>query len=183
MDARGRLQRFFHDTELTALHVASRIPLHRLRKGIVRAFGANIHPSATLYHGFEIRSAAQLQIGRRSIIGNDAILDARGGLSIGDDVNLSTGVHVWTGQHDWQAPDFRYQSAPVRIGDRAWISARVTILPGVNIGQQAVVAAGSVVTKDVASGSLVAGVPAKEIAKRPDMTYELEGCSKKAWWW
>ena len=55
---------------------------------------------------------------------------------------------------------YPYKKAPVVIGDNVWIGANVTILPGVTIGDYVVVAAGAVVTKDVPSGVLVAGVPA-----------------------
>ena len=172
------------DAELTGLHAAGKLPIHRLRVAAVRRWGAQIAEGVTLYHGFEIRNARGLSIGERSSIGNDAILDARGGITIGRDVNFSTAVHIWTGQHDWQSPDFAYVKAPVVIGDRAWISTRVTILPGVTIGEGAVIAAGSVVTKDVEPYALVAGVPAKVVGSRPtNLTYELAPAKAKAWWW
>jgi acetyltransferase-like isoleucine patch superfamily enzyme len=125
-----------------------------------------------------------LVIGRNSSIGNDAILDARGSITIGDNVNLSTGVHIWTGQHDWASAEFRYVKAPVTIGDRVWLSDRTTILPGVTIGEAAVLAAGAVASKDVGAFDLAGGVPAKRIGKRPeDLTYDLPPARKKLWWW
>lgn len=172
------------DLEMTSLLIAGKLPLHAARVGALRAWGANIHPDATIYHGFEVRRAARLSIGARSSIGNGAILDARGGLRIGADVNLSTGVHLWTAQHDWAGPDFSYVTAPVVIGDRAWISARVTILPGCTIGEGAVVAAGAVVSSDVAPFTLVGGVPAKRLADRTTaLSYHLPDRRQKTWWW
>lgn len=172
------------DLEMSTLVIAGKLPLHAARIAVLRAWGATVHPEATVYHGFEVRRAARLTIGARSSIGNGAILDARGGLTIGDDVNFSTDVHIWTAQHEWASPTFAYVSAPVAIGDRAWISTRVTILPGVTIGEGAVVAAGAVVTKDVEPYALVGGVPAKPITTRPrDLTYRLPPRAKKTWWW
>jgi acetyltransferase-like isoleucine patch superfamily enzyme len=172
------------DLEMASLHFIGKVPIHLPRIWLIRFWGGTIHPTATLYHGFEVRSARKLIIGARTNIGNDAILDARGGLTIGSDVNFSTGVNVWTGQHDWNDPEFAYRAEPVFIQDRAWISARVTILPGVTVGEGAVVAAGSVVTQDVAAHTLVGGIPAKLLGKRrKDLTYRLNPGHRKVWWW
>lgn len=172
------------DLELTSLHAAGKLPLHSLRIAVLRRWGASIEPGATFYHGFEVRNAKGLKVGTRASIGNDAILDARGGITIGKDVNLSTAVSLWTGQHDWQSPDFAYEKAPITIGDNAWLSTRVIVLPGVTIGEGAVIAAGAVVTKDVEPYTLVGGIPAKVIGTRPaPMAYELPPANRKPWWW
>lgn len=168
---------------MVSLAAASFLPLHAARIAMVRAWGARIHQTATLYHGFQIRSARQLTIGERSSIGDGAILDGRGGLTIGSNVNLSTQVHIWTAQHDWNAPDFDYVSAPVTVGDHAWLSTRVTVLPGARIGEGAVVAAGAVVTKDLEPWGLYGGVPARRIGDRSTSSYELPPARAKAWWW
>lgn len=170
--------------EMVSIHWIGKLPVHKLRVLALRAWGASIAPGVTIYHGIEVRNARGLVIGRNSSIGNDSILDARAGLIIGSNVNLSTGVHIWTGQHDWASPDFAYVSAPVTIGDRAWLSDRTAVLPGVNIGEGAVLAAGAVASKDVGAYELAGGVPAKPIGRRPDdLSYELPPARKKLWWW
>ncbi len=84
------------------------------------------------------------------------------------------GVWIWTMEHDPQDPYYRGTGGPVNIHDYAWISCRVVILPDVTIGKGAVVAAGAVVTKDVAPYAIVGGVPAKTIGKRTeDLRYQL----------
>lgn len=172
------------DVELVSLHVAGKLPIHALRLWALSAFGAVLAPGVTIYHGFEVRCARRLRVGARTTVGNDAILDARGGLYVGSDVNLSTGVQIWTGQHSWFDPHFSYESAPVVIEDRAWLSARVTVLPGVTVGEGAVVAAGAVVTSDVPAMALVGGVPAKVIGHREQAPqFRLNGPDRKAWWW
>lgn len=169
---------------MASLVLAGKMPVHALRVATIRFWGGRVHPDATIYHGFEIRGAQHLRIGARSSIGNGAILDARAGITIGDDVNLSTAVHIWTGQHDPQSAEFAYESAPVTIGNRAWVSTRVTILPGVTIGEGAVVAAGAVVTSDVAPFTMVGGVPAKVIGSRTtSLRYRLPLRRLKPWWW
>jgi acetyltransferase-like isoleucine patch superfamily enzyme len=172
------------NAELVLAAVASRVPVHRLRVGIIKALGARIDDTATLYHGFQIRAGRRLTIGARTNIGDGAILDARGGLTIGEDVNFSTQVHVWTAQHGWDDPDFAYESAPVVIGHHVWLSTRVTVLPGVTIGDGAVVAAGAVVTKDLAPYALYGGVPARFIrARESPKEYRLAASAAKSWWW
>ena len=173
----------YSNVEMASLILVGLIPIHRLRVLVAQAWGAEVAPDATLYHGFQIRNARGLRIGSRTSVGDGAILDARGGLTIGADVNLSTGVHIWTAQHGWNDPDFAFQSAPVLIGDRAWISTRVTVLPGCTIGEGAVVAAGSVVTKNLDPYGLYAGVPAKRIGDRAVKEYKLATAKQKAWWW
>ena len=161
-----------------ALTLLGYVPSHTLRKAGLRLCGAKIASDALIYHGFWIVAPSNLIIGRSSVIGDHAILDARDGITIGENVNLSTAVAIWTGQHDYQSPNFGYKGAPVRIGDRAWLSFRSTILPGVTVGEGAVVAAGAVVTKDVPPYTVVAGIPAKAIGTRNrDLSYNLvEDC-------
>jgi acetyltransferase-like isoleucine patch superfamily enzyme len=69
-----------------------------------------------------------------------------------------------TDQH--ALPDGQMESAPIVIGDRAWIGARAIVLKGVTIGHDAVIGAGSVVTRDVPPRAVVGGVPARELAKQ-----------------
>lgn len=170
--------------EMVSLRLLANSPAHRVRVAALRRWGADVAATATMYHGFQVRAAKKLRIGERTSVGEGCILDARGGLTIGADVNLSTAVSIWTAQHGWNDPDFAFEWAPVTIGDRAWISTRATILPGVTIGEGAVVAAGAVVTKDVAPFTLVGGVPAKWIAdRRRDLRYRLAPATEKLRFW
>lgn len=170
--------------EMASIAAAAATPVHRVRVSTLRAWGAQIHPTATIYHGFQVRAAQLLRIGARTIIGDGAILDARAGLSIGSDVNFSTGVQVWTAQHAWDSDDFAYQKAPVSIGDRAWLGPGVVVLPGTTIGEGVVLAAGAVAKGDLAPYGLYAGVPAKRLRNRPrTLSYHLPGPEAKVWWW
>ena len=91
-----------------------------------------------------------------------------GPVTIGSHVNLAQGIVVTALNHNFENPKLRIDeqgvsTQPVTIGDDVWIGANAVILPGVAIGSHVVVAAGAVVTKDVPSHTLVAGVPAKVI--------------------
>ena len=133
----------------------------------------------SLYSGTEIRNPSGLCIGKGSIIGDNAILDARAGIKIGKNVNLSSNVSIWTLQHDYRDPDFACNPnhyGPVRIENRVWIGPNSIILRNVTIGEGAVVAAGSVVTHNIPPFELWGGVPARSLGKRPqNMRYEFKG--------
>lgn len=135
--------------------------------------------NAVIYFNTEIRASWNLEIGNGSIIGDSCILDARNKIIIGNNVNISSEVRIWTEQHDYQDPMFNCNSTPdfqVIIKDYAWIGSNVIILPKVTIGKGAVVAAGSVVTKSVPDYTLVAGIPAKKIGERnQNLQYQFNG--------
>lgn len=156
------------------------IPSHSIRNFIYRyILLVNLADYAIIYYGLEIRAPYNLKIGKGSIIGDKSILDARNGIEIGENVNFSSNVHIWTEQHDHRDPYFECNSDhsfKVTIGNRAWIGPNVTILPKVTIGEGAVVAAGSVVTKNVEPFTIVAGLPAKKIGERNrDLRYIFNG--------
>lgn len=155
------------------------IPSMRIRLFLYRhLLRADIGEKAIIYYGAEIRDAEKLKIGEGSIIGDKAILDARYCIEIGDNVNLSTGVWIWTAQHDYNSPTFNSgnKCGKVVIGNRAWLGPRTIIMPGVTVGEGAVVAGGAVVTKNVEPFTLVGGVPAKKIGDRNKaLIYEFDG--------
>lgn len=170
--------------EVVVLRLASMVPNNALRIIALRVWGATIGAGCAIHHGLQVRAARRLVLGADCFIAEDVTLDGRGGLSVGSHVSINSGAQIWTAQHDIRSPEFAYESAPVRIGDRAWINARSIILPGVSVGEGAVVAAGAVVTKDVAAWTVVGGVPAGFIAERPKVdAYRLEARRNKVWWW
>lgn len=115
-----------------------------------------------------------ISIGRNTIINRQCCLDGRGGLRIGDNVSISPGVWLLTKGHDMNDPLFPETPARIEIGDYAWLGSRALLLPGVIIGEGAVVAAGAIVTKDVAPYTVVAGSPARPIGSRScDLRYQL----------
>jgi acetyltransferase-like isoleucine patch superfamily enzyme len=135
-----------------------------------------IGEKAHMLSGVWLDCRGQLVLGERTVINQRCRLDARGGLTIGHDVSISPEVHILTADHDIFSPELSGRTSSVKIGDFVFIGSRAMILPGCSIGRGAVVAAGAVVTKDVEALSVVAGVPAREIAKRPDnFEYVLVG--------
>ena len=167
-------KRFLSGLGALGLIVTGRLPSQLVRKAIYRLCGMRIGKRSVIYAGAEIRHPSGISIGNSTIIGHRAILDGRMGLTIGDNVNVSTGAWIWTVQHAVNSPEFEGTGAPVTIADRAWISSRTTILPGVAVGEGAVVASGAVVTRDVEPYTIVGGVPAKPMGQRSmDLRYDL----------
>jgi acetyltransferase-like isoleucine patch superfamily enzyme len=106
--------KFLQGLVFISLKMLAQFPSQGFRKFMLRhLFGADIDSSAILYGGFEIRSPRKLKIGANTVIGHRATLDARGGLTIGKNVNLSSEVMIWTAQHDWRDPTFGTGFEPV----------------------------------------------------------------------
>jgi maltose O-acetyltransferase len=115
-----------------------------------------------------------LRIGRHSLVNRRCCLDARGPIEIGDNVSVSAEVAILTTQHLPDDPGFGVVSRPVILEDHVWIGMRAMIMPGVRVGRGAIVAAGSVVTRDVAPLDIVGGIPARPIGRRGvDPSYDL----------
>jgi len=155
-------------------HLVSQTPSYALRHlwyrrvlGIEIGRGAGLQLGLTLwFQGPGHVRRGGTRIGAGTLINRDCALDTRGGLRIGRHVSISPEVAILTADHDRDRPGFPLRTRPVVIGDHVWIGMRATILPGITIGRGAVVAAGAVVTRDVAPLSVVAGVPARVIGDR-----------------
>lgn len=154
-----------------------RLPSRSLRTFLARrALGMKVERSATLYQWRDLRQPRGIEIGRGSIVGLWATIDGRRGVKIGEHVNMSSEVALWTAQHDPQDRWFGVRGGPIVVEDYAWISFRATVLPGVRIGRGAVVAANAVVTRDVEEYTIVGGMPAEVIGQRSrDLEYEFTG--------
>lgn len=144
----------------------NKIPFYFIRHGYYKRVlkikigkGSSIHLNCFI-HG------TRITILENCVINRECFLDGRAEIMIGNKVSISPHVHIFTGDHDYNDRHFAFRGKGVHIGDYVWIGSRATILPGVKIGEGAVVCAGAVVTKDVEEYSVVAGVPAKKIRER-----------------
>ena len=118
----------------------------------------------------------RLTIGEYSHINRDCIIDARAGITIGNNVSISHRVNLMTGGHDPKSPVFSGSDAAIVIDDYVWLGVGCTVLKGVRVGKGAVVAAGAVVANDVEPYTIVGGVPAKMIGHRPqNLNYHCYG--------
>jgi acetyltransferase-like isoleucine patch superfamily enzyme len=175
--ARSRSEGFCEGLTLWFMLALGRLPLRRPRTWLARRLlGLRADSDSILYRWRDLREPKGIEIGAGSVIGFWATLDGRRGIEIGKNVNFSSEVALWTLQHDPNDPEFGVRGGPIVVEDDAWISFRVTVLPGVRIGRGAVVAAGAVVTEDVAPYSIVGGIPAQVIGeRRRDLDYWMGG--------
>lgn len=104
----------------------------------------------------------KVQIGENVLVMNDCLMMSRGGITIEDGAMIAANVQLISNNHDLHDRQLLL-CKPVRICRNAWVGAGATILPGVTVGENAVVAAAAVVTKDVPANTIVAGNPAKII--------------------
>lgn len=161
-----RFESYLLDFTLLCLHLTTCIPSHSLRNFFWRLVGLKLGAHSTLHTGVRVYDPRHIRIGEGTIIGYRSFLDGRAPLTIGNHTDIASEVMIYNQEHDLSAPDFHAIDGPVEIGDYVFIGPRAIILPGVKIGDRAVVAAGAVVTKDVEAGKIVGGVPAKLISER-----------------
>ena len=137
-----------------------------LRELMSELAGKRLDEGFGLFPPFYTDCGKNINIGKRVFINMGCSFQDWGGITIGDDCLIGHNCTICTVNHD-KNPDTRgnMMCLPVKIGDKVWIGADVTILPGVSIGTGAIIAAGTVVTKDVAPGMIVGGIPARVINK------------------
>lgn len=146
--------------------VVNKIPSRHIRRGFYQMLGSKLGENCFPCRRVEILFPKGLVLEAGVSVGWFVELDARGGIKIGHDTNISSHVKLITGSHDIDSPDFKADFLPIYIGHHVWIGTGAIILQGVKIGDGAIVAAGAVVTKDVEPWTVVGGVPAQIINTR-----------------
>lgn len=127
--------------------------------------GQEVDGSFLLIPPFYTEHGLHIRVGRNVFINQNCTLMDMGGIELGDETMLGPGVKLITGGHGL-LPSKRKTHitiAPLKIGRNVWLGAGATVLQGVSVGDDSVVAAGAVVTKDVPANVLVAGVPARVV--------------------
>jgi putative colanic acid biosynthesis acetyltransferase WcaF len=136
------------------------------RRLLLRMFGGQVGHTSALGRLVKIDRPWNFEIGERSSIADDAWVYCLDRITIGDKVCIGSGVKLISGTHDINSPHFQLVTKPIVIHSGVWIANCATILPGVIVGEGAVVGACAVVSKDVEPWTVVAGNPAKYIKKR-----------------
>ena len=137
-----------------------------IRQIMAEITGQEVNETLQLVPPFHTDCGKNIHIGENVFINSNCTMQDQGGVYIGDDVLIGHNVCLLTLNHDFE-PEKRAElhPSPIHIGNKVWIGSNATILPGVTIGDNAVVAAGAVVTRDVMADTVVGGVPAKLIKK------------------
>lgn len=140
--------------------------LTRTKPSILRLFGARIGRGVVIKPHVRIKYPWRLSVGDHCWIGQDAWIDNIADVTIGNQVCVSQDTYLCAGNHDHRRKSFDLIARPITIENGAWVAASSLLLAGVTVGANAVVAAGSVVTKDVAPATMVGGNPARLIKHR-----------------
>ena len=133
---------------------------------LLKCFGMKHCGHVSVYPSARVWAPWNVEMGSYVAIDDQVNLYSADKITIGTKVAISREAFICTASHDITKPNRPLVTAPITICDGVWIGARAIILPGVTIGEGAVVAAGSVVTKDVEPWTVVGGNPAKFIKKR-----------------
>ena len=133
---------------------------------LLRLFGARIGARCRVLSSAKIWQPWLLTMGDDSALDAGVVAYAVDRITIGESAWISQDAFLCCASHDITSPIMELVHAPITIGPQAWIGARAIVLPGVTVGEGAVVAAGAVVTKDVPPWAVVAGNPAREVKKR-----------------
>ncbi len=148
-------------------HFFGNIPSRQIRNVYLKAYLAEVGTGTSIQLGCRFLNGRKVYLGDRNVINFGCLLDGRHyQIQTGSDVSIGPEASILTLGHDPQSLEFADKGGDVVIGNRVWIAYRAIILPGVTIGEGAVVSAGAIVTRDVEPYTVVAGNPAKFIKKR-----------------
>lgn len=146
------------------------LPLLRVKGPLLRLFGARIGRGVVIKPHVRIKYPWRLSVGDHSWIGQDVWIDNLANVVIGSHVCISQGCYFCTGSHDYRRRTFDLIVQRIIVEDGAWVGAKSLLLGSVSVGANALVAGGSVVTKDVAAAAIVGGNPAQLIRQREEPT-------------
>ena len=163
----GEAHQFMHGVSQEALRITAEINTgyhtpEELRKLFSQLIGQPVDESFGLFPPFHTDCGKNIHIGKNVFINMGCKFQDQGGIYLGDGALIGHNVVLATLNHA-KSPKDRSSMlpAPIRIGKHVWIGSNATVLPGVTIGDGAIVAAGAVVTHDVPENTIVGGVPAR----------------------
>ena len=133
---------------------------------VLKVFGANLSGMPFIHSSVRIQVPWNLTMRHRACLGEYANAYSLGRIQVLEGATVAQEAYLCTGTHDFKDPSLQLITKPITIGKNSFIGARGMILPGVSIGNQAIVGAMSVVSKDVPDHQIVAGNPAKKIGER-----------------
>ncbi len=136
------------------------------KRGLLRFFGAKVGPGVYIKPRVNVHIPWNLSIGAYAWIGEEVCIINFAPVEIGAHTCVSQRVFLCSGSHDYKAENMRYRHAPISVEDGVWIGAQVFVGPGVTLGKECVVTAGSVATKSLPAAMVCSGHPAMPIRSR-----------------
>jgi len=140
-------------------------PANRWRLFWLRLFGATIYGTPFVHQRARIQIPWNLILHHQACLGDRANAYSLGVIEIEAGATVAQEVYLCTGTHAFDQPAMNLVTSPITIGANSFIGARAFIMPGVSVGRRAIVGACSVVTRNVAPGSTVAGTPARQTGR------------------
>lgn len=141
-------------------------PLNPWRLLVLRCFGARITGTPFVHPRARIQIPWHLTLRHRACLGDRANAYTLGEIVLDEGCTVAQEAYLCTGTHDFSSAALPLQTTPIFVGKDVFVGARALVLPGVHLGDGAVVGAGAVVTKDVPPRIIVAGNPARPIGER-----------------
>lgn len=141
-------------------------PFMKPKIALLRLFGAKIGKGLVIKNNVVIKSPWNLTIGDNCWLGEGCWIDNLDKVTIGNNVCISQGAMLLTGNHDYTVSSMPYRNAPIVIEDGAWIGAKTVVCPGVTVHSDAILTVGSVATKDMAASGVYQGNPAVAVRER-----------------
>ena len=169
IQANSDMHLHMHESADRARQITSQInnayhTMPELRQLFSQLIGQQVDSDFGLFPPFYTDYGMNIKLGKHVFINSACCFQDQGGIEIGDNVQIGHQTVIATLNHDLNpAKRWNMIPAPVKIGNNVWIGSHATILAGVTVGDNSVIAAGAVVTKDVPANTMVAGVPAKVI--------------------
>jgi putative colanic acid biosynthesis acetyltransferase WcaF len=140
--------------------------MHGWRSFLLRCFGAKMGRSCHIYPGAKIWAPWNFFCGYQATVADGATVYNPKPITLGTHSIISQDAYLCGATHDYEDPGFPLVSSEISIGSYAWVCARATVQPGVTLGEGAVLALGSVATRNLDAWSVYAGVPARRIKSR-----------------
>ncbi|MBQ4520984.1 MAG: WcaF family extracellular polysaccharide biosynthesis acetyltransferase [Bacteroidaceae bacterium] len=145
---------------------ASWNPFMGIKIQLLKAFGAKIGKGLVMKNNVTIKFPWKLIIGNNVWLGENVWIDNLDNVTIGNDVCISQGALLLTGNHDYTRSTFDYRNAPITVEDGAWIGAKSVVCPGVKVHSHAILTVSSVATKDLEAYGIYQGNPAVKVRER-----------------
>ncbi len=157
-------------------HVVGSFPVRFVRRAYLKAYLGQFGKGTGVQMRCRFLNGRRVYLGERCVVNFGCTFDGRHyDIRLGSDVSIGPEATILTLGHDPDSPDFANAGGDVVVGDRVWIGYRAVILPGVSVGEGAVVAAGAVVTRDVEPFTVVGGSPARKLKDRSrELAYALD---------
>jgi putative colanic acid biosynthesis acetyltransferase WcaF len=162
----NRLRRLVWNLVWLLLYRPSPRPLHGWRAVLLRLFGAKLGAHCHFYPRSRVWAPWNLVCSDQVTASDDAEIYNPAPITLGSHAILSQRAYLCGATHDYDDPAFPLLAFPIELGAYAWVCARASVAPGVNLGEGAVLGLGSVATRDLEPWSVYAGTPAVKIKER-----------------